>query len=150
MNGTRSATSGIFIAGAVALTLLSAGCSNEVALRIAPDPGMIVSLSGDVQPIFTRSCAFVGCHGDLPSLNLDLRAGNSWGSLVNVQSVQAPALDRVEPGDSAKSYIVHKLQGTQDSVGGTGNRMPNGGQPFLPDAEIDLIRSWIDQGAADN
>lgn len=119
-----------------------------MALRIAPDPGLTISLSGDVQPIFSNNCALTFCHGDFPQFGLDLRPSSAWGSLVDVPSAEAP-LDRVEPGDSALSYLVHKLEGTQASVGGSGDPMPFGGPP-LPPAEIQLIRSWIDQGAADN
>jgi hypothetical protein len=46
------------------------------------------------------------------------------------------------------SYLYHKITGTQASVGGSGERMPRGGQ--LSDAEIQTIRAWIAQGALDN
>lgn len=133
-----------------ALAFSTGACANNVdlGLGIPPDPGPEVRLSSDVQPIFTRSCAQMFCHGEFPQFGLDLRACNARGSLVDVPSAEAP-LDRVEPGDSALSYLVHKLEGTQASVGGSGERMPYL-MPALPDAEIQLIRSWIDQGAADN
>jgi hypothetical protein len=75
-------------------------------------------------------------------------------------------LMRVEPGNSATSYLMIKLAGTQSTVlggggcgscvisgvtvGDCGARMPLTGPPYLPDAEIQLIGEWIDQGAADN
>lgn len=139
--------------GALAAVLLAGGCSNEDAvlgLRVLnPSTSPQVSLSKDVQPIFTVRCATTGCHGSsFPNLGLILIDGESYANLVNVKSAESP-LDRVEPGDSAASYLMHKLQGTQTSVGGSGDQMPRFSTP-LPDAEIDLIRSWIDQGAQDN
>jgi hypothetical protein len=52
---------------------------------------------------------------------------------------------RVVPGSSAKSLMYHKVAGTQDC----GVRMPYGG-PYLDQANIDLIRTWIDEGAPNN
>jgi hypothetical protein len=77
---------------------------------------------------------------------MDLRDGNSFTSLVNVASLEQPSLMRVKPGDADNSYIVHKLEGTP---GITGARMPFGG-PFLDQATIDQVRSWITSGAQNN
>ena len=136
-----------------ALPMLSAGCANDLEENgsgVTPPIGMTVSFSADVQPIFDANCAFPGCHAppltDPPSM--DLSAGQARASLVGVQSVESP-LERVAPGDSQASYLLHKLLGTQVQAGGSGERMPLGG-PYLPDAGIDLIRGWIDQGAVDN
>ena len=77
---------------------------------------------------------------------MDLRAGNAHDSLVNVQSQEVSGLMRVAPGDPENSYIIHKLEGRPGIVGA---RMPFGG-PFLDDATIDQVRSWIEAGAQDN
>jgi hypothetical protein len=53
---------------------------------------------------------------------------------------------RVAPNDSANSYVVNKLLGT--NIGATA-RMPLGG-PFLDQATIDQVKSWIDAGAQNN
>lgn len=66
-------------------------------------------------------------------------------SLVDAPSTQAPGLDRVEPGDRDRSYLWHKLTGTQGSVGGEGMQMPSGGG--LSSSERDLLGAWIDAGA---
>ena len=50
------------------------------------------------------------------------------------------------PGDANGSYLIHKLEGRSDIVG---SRMPLGG-PFLAQADIDVIRTWIAQGAPNN
>ncbi len=98
--------------------------------------------------IFTPRCS--GCHtgggGGLPgSMNL-ASAAASHAALVNVASVERPALMRVLPSDAAASYLVRKLEGGPDI---DGTRMPQGG-PFLSAAEIDTVKSWINAGALNN
>lgn len=67
----------------------------------------------------------------------------SFASLVDVDSIEIITLKRVAPGDSENSYLVWKVEGRPTIVGG---RMPLGG-PMLSQAEIDMIRDWIDSGA---
>ncbi len=91
--------------------------------------------------VFTPKCA--SCHNGvgavLPGvLNLSNEAASA-ASLVNVASIQDPAVDRVEPGQPDNSYLVHKIDGTAAS------QMPPSGP--LPQAEIDAIRQWILDGA---
>ena len=76
---------------------------------------------------------------------LDLSAGRSFENLVNVLSTQV-GLNRVTPGDSDMSYLVHKIEGR---AGIAGQRMPPGGAP-LSDQQIAAIRRWIDAGARNN
>jgi hypothetical protein len=114
-----------------------------------PAPGG-VSFCRDIQPIFTANCALSGCHaGAAPQQGQNLSAGNAYANIVNVASREVPALDRVEPGDPANSYLVHKIEGTAALVGGEDTRMPLGLEP-LPQADIDLIRAWIAAGAPNN
>lgn len=109
-----------------------------------------LTLSGDVQPIFTANCAFSGCHaGSSPALGQNLSAGQAYGSIVSVPSQEVPALLRVHPSFPDSSYLVHKIQGTQGSVGGSGVRMPLGGPALTPE-QIATIRSWIAAGAPNN
>jgi mono/diheme cytochrome c family protein len=113
-------------------------------------PADTVTLSGDVQPIFTANCAFSGCHaGNTPALGQNLSAGQAYGSIVNVPSQEAPDLFRVHPSFPDSSYLVHKIQGTQGSVGGSGGRMPLGGAALSAD-DIATIRAWISAGALNN
>ena len=95
--------------------------------------------------VFTPMCAV--CHTGPTGPNLpggqDLStAAASFASLVDVPSIQQPAIMRVARNDSANSYLVHKLEGTA----AVGNQMPAGG-PFLDQATLDAIRAWIDNGA---
>ena len=149
----------VFLRGAGACMALGlAGCTNGdavlgVSRDVPPPAGIPISLSRDIQPIFNKNCTFSGCHaGTLPAQNLSLEAGKTFDPIlgpVSVPSTEAPTLKRIEPGNSVGSYLVHKLEGTQASFGGSGDQMPQGAAP-LAGVEIQLIKDWIDQGAQDN
>ena len=114
----------------------------------APPPPAAVTLAQLQSTIFTPRCS--SCHtgggAALPaSMNLTSAAA-TFAALVNVASTEQPALQRVLPNDAANSYLIHKLEG---AAGITGDRMPLGG-PFLDQATIDQVKSWIDAGAANN
>ena len=114
-----------------------------------PGGGGPPTLSGDVQPILSNSCAFSGCHaGASPQEGMNLSAGLMHSNTVDVPSMES-GLDRIEPGQPDQSYLVHKIQGTQGTVGGSGVQMPFGG-PALSQASIDIIRAWVADGAQDN
>jgi hypothetical protein len=91
--------------------------------------------------VFSAICT--NCHaGAAAPQGLRLEEGMSHAMLVNVPSVEVPALDRVEPGNPDDSYLVQKIEGTA-AVGG---RMPLGGAA-LPQETIAAIRQWITDGA---
>jgi methionine-rich copper-binding protein CopC len=106
--------------------------------------GELVPTFGSIQAnVFTPNCAISGCHsGAAAPFGLRLDAGSSYALLVGVPSGEVPGLNRVTPGDPDASYVIHKLEGTQE----VGERMPRGG-PYLPQATIDVIRQWISDGA---
>ncbi len=109
-----------------------------------PPPPPAVTLADLQEDIFGPRCS--GCHtgsgAGLPgSMNLST-AASTFAALVGVTSEQNPPLQRVEAGDPDNSYVIDKLEGTQ----ALGQRMPAGG-PFLDQATIDQIRSWITAGA---
>jgi radical SAM superfamily enzyme YgiQ (UPF0313 family) len=114
-----------------------------------PPPPPIRTFAEDIEPVLNQSCAVSSCHSaETESAGLDLTSGTSYEHIVNIPSTQAPALDRIEPGNEADSYLVHKLRGTQADVGGSGDRMPPGGEinsPLIHDLE-----SWIWDGSEDN
>jgi len=95
----------------------------------------------EVQAIFNSRC--VVCHG--ASGGLSLSSAVSFSNLVNTPSGGVPAVDRVEPGDPENSYLIWKLEGRAGIVG---SRMSLGG-PFLSQEQVDLIRDWIEAGAAE-
>jgi hypothetical protein len=109
-----------------------------------------VCFTRDIQPIFTANCALSGCHaGTSPQQNQNLSAGLAYQYIVNVASNERAGMKRVLPFQPDSSYLVHKIQGTQLSVGGSGARMPLGAAP-LTQGQIDLIRAWIAAGAKNN
>ena len=65
-----------------------------------------------------------------------------------------PTMDRVEPSDPGNSWLMHKLDGTQDwftamcSGGFCGQQMPLGGA--LSVDVRDAIRFWISNGATND
>ncbi len=105
-------------------------------LTMQPPTGTeTVSFSRDIAPILVDQCR--GCHleSNRPrgGLNMDsfaslLRGGDSGALLV--------------PRRSADSLLVKKLEGT-----GGGNRMPAQREP-LKREQIELVKRWIDEGAA--
>ena len=140
----------------VGLVLLFAvSCSNDDADLVADllpiNPGGNVSLAAHVQPIFTFSCAVSGCHDSgTAESGMILEAGRLFDAGTGIVGVasQGSALLRIDPFESASSYLLHKLLGIQGATG-SGDTMPLG-EPPLSDAEIQVIIDWVDQGAQDN
>ncbi|MBM4267705.1 MAG: hypothetical protein FJ144_14020 [Deltaproteobacteria bacterium] len=113
---------------------------------ILPD-GTQSTLSGNVQPIFDRSCAFsLDCHAIGGAGRLDLARDVSWAATFLVPARQAvdPAIFYVDPFRTDSSYLLTKVLGN-----GFGSQMPLG-LPPLPPADIDAITRWIVEGAANN
>jgi len=109
----------------------------------APQPRP-VTFSRDVLPIFAARCT--ACHTPGGQGPFSLEDGVAHGNIVGRASFQVPTMNRVEPGDPARSYLLHKLRGTHRSVGGSGQRMPRVGPPLSSD-QTEVIRRWIEQGA---
>jgi len=117
----------------------------------APPP--LATWSGIHTLIINPTCG--GCHGGIGGSGglggLD-DCVTAHANLVNVASSEMPTMDRVEPGNAPMSWLMHKLDGTQDwftaSCTGMfcGQQMPLGG-PFLGLDQRDAIRAWIDDGA---
>jgi hypothetical protein len=107
----------------------------------------------EVEPVLVANCATSGCHGTLnpnPAPRpMVLAAGQAYDNIVNVASVQVPGMQRIRPGQPQNSYLIHKLDGSHTTVGGSGSRMPLGRAP-LSEANIDLIRRWVAAGAGRN
>jgi hypothetical protein len=110
-------------------------------------PGDPVSFANNIQPIYGRSCALAGCHIP-PVLNagLDMSPAVAYANTVNVKSTQRLNLDRIEPGNPDRSYLLSKITG-QNIIGvfmpqGCPGAPLNGAQCLTPD-EIDAIRTWI-------
>ncbi len=102
-------------------------------LRIALSSSILnaagVSFDKDVQPIFTAKCTV--CHGAVAQGKLDLRTPE--GALRG--SASGPV---IQPGNAAKSLLLDKIVTRQ---------MPPG-KNKMTDAEIDIVRRWIDTSLA--
>jgi hypothetical protein len=133
----------------------TAACDEALSDLTGPTPNLEPTFASIQQEIFNTTdssgrLACVNCHtsvGRIPPVGLDLTSGNSYSRLVGVSSVQRPGVLRVAAGDPDNSYLVHKLEGRSDIVGG---RMPRGNGPFLTDGQMLVIRRWIAAGAANN
>ena len=104
------------------------------------------TLEQDIQPLLDAWC--VECHsvgGSAEGRGI-FEAGTTWNNVVNVPS-GGSALDFIEPFDPDNSYLWHKINGTQGTVGGGGSQMPQGGPPFLDTFALDLFEDWILGGA---
>lgn len=147
MQHTRLAALG----AACALVLGLPACAGDGTTDPGDNPGNgTPTFTEDVQPIFSANCAFSGCHGGAsPAQGMNLSAGQAYLNTVGVPSVELPGMDRIEPGQPDQSYLVNKIQGTQASVGGSGQRMPLGGSALSQD-DIDTIRAWVEAGASNN
>lgn len=136
------------------LAVLAAGCSDQgTAPQIDGGGGdggggggggggaATVSYAADIQSIWDAACS--GCHGRGGNGGLDLRVDVSYGNLVDTPA-QGYAGTRVVPGSPAASVLYLKLTG----AGGVGGVMPPAGS--LDQASLDLINTWITEGALDN
>ncbi len=113
---------------------------------VAPPDGGGATLSGHIQPIFDQSCAFAGCHStNSPAAGLDLTEGKSRDALLEIAAMQAPDVPLVTALNPTNSYLMVKLT----SMGTSGQRMPINGDT-LNDSQLELVRTWILQGAPDN
>jgi hypothetical protein len=104
-------------------------------LSMRAAPAAEASFQKDVAPIFERSCA--KCHlGNMAmgKLRLDSEAAILKGG------ASGPA---IVAGKSGESLLVKRILGLSDAP-----RMPMGGAP-LPDAQVRVIRAWVDQGKFD-
>jgi hypothetical protein len=108
--------------------------------------GTKATLSGNVQPIYNTSCATSAvCHGN--GAEFVVLANNvSWANTFRVESngpngMQGPF---IAPFDPDGSFLFDKLG--DDTVG---ERMPYNGSA-LPADQINTIRDWILEGAANN
>lgn len=132
--------------------LVAAGPVDSAAVTTTNQTAPPASFAANVQPIFSSSCAKVGCHtGAFPSGGMNLSTGSAYTNIVGVTANSVPSLKRVLPGNPNDSYIVIKVEGNDPRL--QGSRMPDDaptGQPFLTPAQVQVIRSWILQGAPNN
>ncbi len=93
-----------------------------------------VSFAADVAPLLVENCS--GCHIDAVQTRGGLRM-DTFAQLA--RGGDSGAI--VTPGKGSESLLVQKLRGLM------GDRMPAGGRPALSEQSIQLITTWIDEGA---
>ena len=112
----------------ILLILLLSGCYfDEGEEIILPD---VVSFATDIQPIFSTNCT--SCHPVLVAPP-DLTEGSSYEAITNGVYIV--------PNDLEASVLYQRLEGNPSVM------PPSGG---LPSTDIELVKSWIEQGAPDN
>jgi mono/diheme cytochrome c family protein len=92
-----------------------------------------VDFQRGIQPIFAQNC--YRCHGpaqQMSGLRLDSKQAAFAGGLQGKVIV---------PGKGSESTLYKRVAGIGDQA-----RMPLGGKPLDP-AQVQLIRTWIDEGA---
>jgi hypothetical protein len=99
-----------------------------------------LSFKTNIQPIFGTRCATCHISTNLGGLSLSSYQGLLKGGAIVPGSI-------LKAGDHAHSVLWQMVQTSPPYPGG--NRMPLGG-PYLSDAQIKTIATWIDQGAKNN
>jgi uncharacterized membrane protein len=98
-----------------------------------------VSFKEDVMPVLQKKC--MNCHNtedESPSgLYLD-----DYSELMKGESKHGPV---IKPKKGEESVLIMKLRGTTSF----GKQMPRG-KKQLDDETIEMISTWIDQGAKNN
>lgn len=142
-NMRRNHISGIAV---IIGTLALASCGTEKVLPFDPGggpPDPDATFTRVQAEIFSQSCALSGCHaGSAPQAGMNLTAGVAYQNTVGVPSTERGDLDRIEPNDPERSYMIKKVRGDSDIVGA---RMPLGGA--LTADEIKLLTDWVRRGA---
>lgn len=94
----------------------------------------------DASNIFEKNCSLPGCHrGSRPPQGLNLEKDRFKDSLVGVPSRQIPRLKLVDTQNSAQSYLIMKIKGSE---GIAGRRMPLNSPP-LGHQEMAAVEKWV-------
>ncbi|QDU79330.1 Planctomycete cytochrome C [Polystyrenella longa] len=115
----------------VSFFLLAAVCLSWPSSSQAEEPGTELLFERDIRPILKEHC--IHCHGE---------GGETEGGLdVRLQRFLVKGGDSgeaIDPGKPDFSYLVMRLDAGE---------MPPDEDKLLPQHEIDLIKTWIAQGA---
>lgn len=125
----------------VGTMLLGACQSKQIDNSIIVDSGPTVSYAADVQPIFAASCGGVGCHVGESTNGVDL---STYSRTMNSVGLQY-AGPIVIAGNAAGSPLVDKIEASPTQ----GSRMPLGASA-LSASQVEVIKTWIDDGAENN
>ena len=163
---TTNFSSASVLTASIPSNLLSATATNDVVAVVVTNPapgggpsstanfGLATqgsTLSGNVQPLFTASCATASCHVTGSSTApMSLQSGKAYGNLVGVTSSGCSSEVRVIACGPlrSQSVLVDKILATSTSPACSGNPMPKGAP--LNAMQRQLIVDWVAQGALNN
>lgn len=102
------------------------------------------------EEVLTPSCVFATCHKSPDAsaaglMNLEGTNDEVHAVLVDVPSSVLPDRIRVTPSDPDASYVMEKLTSAMPEAG---EQMPMNAE--LEPHRIELVRAWIDAGAAND
>ncbi len=124
----------------IILLLFIASCDKKKPDLLQP------TFSSIYENIFSKKCALYTCHSSAfaeESGKLDLMNETSYSSLVNVKSVTFPDILRIKPGDPDNSLLINRLDGTVIVA-------PPLERTSVSEEELNIIRTWIKNGALNN
>jgi len=136
----KSVTLKVCVAATLTISLLGAVAADKKAVDVSklppPYDAKDLTYDKDIKPIFEKTC--FKCHGPEKQKG-KLRVDSLQAALKGSENGKV-----VEPGNSAKSVLVHNVS----RIGDEDDWMPptDKGEP-LSKAQVGLIRAWIDQGA---
>ncbi len=106
-----------------------------LAVSAEPNP---VSFGRDIRPILSDVC--FKCHGpDEQQRVSEFRLDTRDGAFADLENGRA-----IVPGDLAASLLVHRISSTDPEV----QMPPADSGRSLSKSQVDLLRRWIEQGAA--
>ena len=117
------------------LVLLLSGVLTGCYYDAIPTPAAIdreVSFTGDIIPIFNKSCNSAGCH-NAGGIKPDLSAANALAALSDDGYINI--------ANPENSLLYETMTGAQ-------TLMPPSGK--LPETDRNLVLAWIEQGALNN
>lgn len=98
--------------------------------------GEVISFNQDILPILTSNCATSGCHrGTAPEANFNLEADKAYTQLL-------------KSGSGYVDTLTPKFSVLYSSLISTTAPMPPNGR--LDDCSLELIETWMKQGAKNN
>ena len=106
-----------------------------------------VSSDAVYSAVIEKNCATSGCH-QVPPLSKwqAIDAETFVSAVVNQPSRQVPAMKLIEPNAPTHSYLVWRIMGQQERVGGGLARMPKDKPELSADEKCKII-NWINSGA---
>jgi len=132
---------------------LEPSMANAVAISAVPElsPSSL-TFYADIQPMIAENCGTGNCHlGGSNKGGLDLEvtdpSNDPYQNLLSESTYMG--LNLIQAGDPDNSYLFRKIQEFSAENDYFGNQMPPSGRTLLTPTQIDTIKQWILDGAAE-